>query len=211
MVFIDGNNLYHAWRTHYGVGTPDIRRFIDRAVQKKPGRVLKRAYYYIAELSSDDDPERARGQERFLVALNYIPKLTTVLGRLEKRTLRFGQGGYTLTCNRCGGLVEGEIQTRTEKGTDINLAIDMLLHAVQRNFDVALLVSADGDLARLAEEIKRLGAQVEVVLLEGQPASALIAACDDQIVFTREDCAASRMEPGGRSQDWTATQTALPT
>jgi uncharacterized LabA/DUF88 family protein len=46
------------------------------------------------------------------------------------------------------------------KGLDISLATDMLSHAFQDHYDVAILMAGDGDYVPLVEQLKRLGKRV---------------------------------------------------
>jgi uncharacterized LabA/DUF88 family protein len=48
------------------------------------------------------------------------------------------------------------------KGVDIALTKDMLMHAFFGNYEIAVLVSGDGDYVPVVEEIKRLGKRVVV-------------------------------------------------
>jgi hypothetical protein len=51
---------------------------------------------------------------------------------------------------------------KESKGVDISLTKDMLVHAFLGNYDVAVLVSGDGDYVPVVEELKRLGKWVIV-------------------------------------------------
>ncbi len=53
------------------------------------------------------------------------------------------------------------------KGVDITLTKDMLSHAYLDNYDVAVLLSGDGDYVPLLNEVKRLGKQVCVAFFTG--------------------------------------------
>ncbi len=48
------------------------------------------------------------------------------------------------------------------KGVDIKLTTDMLAHAFRGNYDVAVLITGDGDFVPVVEEVKRLGKNVIV-------------------------------------------------
>lgn len=48
------------------------------------------------------------------------------------------------------------------KGVDISLTKDLLVHAFQDNYDVAVLVTGDGDYVPVVEELKRMGKHVIV-------------------------------------------------
>jgi hypothetical protein len=50
----------------------------------------------------------------------------------------------------------------TSKGVDITLARDMLSHAYQNHYDVALLVAGDADYVPLVEAVKKTGKMVVV-------------------------------------------------
>jgi len=52
------------------------------------------------------------------------------------------------------------------KGVDIALARDMLTHAFFNNYDVAVLISGDGDYVPLVNEVKRLGKVACVAFFE---------------------------------------------
>jgi uncharacterized LabA/DUF88 family protein len=55
-----------------------------------------------------------------------------------------------------------EDKQRKSKGVDIALTTDMLTHAFQNHFDVAILVGGDADYCPLVNRVKSLGKQVWV-------------------------------------------------
>jgi uncharacterized LabA/DUF88 family protein len=55
-----------------------------------------------------------------------------------------------------------EDRQRKSKGVDIALTTDMLTHAFQNHFDVAILISGDEDYCPLVNRVKSLGKQVWV-------------------------------------------------
>jgi len=66
------------------------------------------------------------------------------------------------------------------KGVDITLTTTMLAHAYRNNYDVALLLGADGDYVPLVEEVKRLGKVVYVGIFDG------IAGVADELRLTAD-------------------------
>lgn len=46
---------------------------------------------------------------------------------------------------------------RNEKGVDLAVAREMLMHAFHRNYEVAVLVAGDADYTGLVDDVKRLG------------------------------------------------------
>jgi uncharacterized LabA/DUF88 family protein len=67
---------------------------------------------------------------------------------------------------------------RPSKGVDIALTKDMLSHAHQNHYDVAILVSGDGDYVPLVEEVKRLGKVVHVAAFSSGLSEDLKLAAD---------------------------------
>jgi uncharacterized LabA/DUF88 family protein len=55
-----------------------------------------------------------------------------------------------------------EDKQRKSKGVDISLTTDMLTHAFQNHFDVAILLGGDADYCPLVNRVKSLGKQVWV-------------------------------------------------
>lgn len=49
-----------------------------------------------------------------------------------------------------------------EKGVDIALTKDMLVHAFNRNFDIIILIAGDEDYVQLVQEAKRYGSSIQV-------------------------------------------------
>ncbi|WP_457638012.1 LabA-like NYN domain-containing protein [Oceanithermus sp.] len=133
-IFIDGSNLYKGLVSVLGAEYRlNFIKFIEALVA---GRKLLRAYYYNAPLPTEDVASRAH--QSFLNYLKRVPYVSVRLGRLERR---------------------GE--TFVEKGVDIQIAVDMLRLAYARAYDVAVLVSGDGDFAEVVRVVQDMGMQVE--------------------------------------------------
>lgn len=52
-------------------------------------------------------------------------------------------------------------QKYTDKGTDVHIATDLLIHAFDNQYDTAILISEDGDFVSAIQEVKRLKKKVE--------------------------------------------------
>jgi uncharacterized LabA/DUF88 family protein len=133
-VFIDGSNLYKGLVST--LGTDYRLDFISFVSALAAGRSLLRAYYYNAPLPNEDPA--AKAHQSFLNYLKRVPYVMVRLGRLERR----GEGFI-------------------EKGVDIQIAIDMLKLAYADAYDVAVLVSGDGDFAEVLRVIQDMGKQAE--------------------------------------------------
>ncbi|MER3554825.1 MAG: NYN domain-containing protein [Meiothermus sp.] len=133
-IFIDGSSLYKGLVSSLGI---DYRLdFVQFVGALAGGRSLLRAYYYNAPLPNEDPA--AKAHQSFLNYLKRVPYVTVRLGRLERR----GEGFI-------------------EKGVDIQIAIDMLKLAYADAYDVAVLVSGDGDFAEVLKVVQDLGKHAE--------------------------------------------------
>ena len=158
-VYIDGSNIYHSLRT---VANRTSLDFLAFARKLAGGRRLHRIYYYNALIDQVREPDRYREQQRFLHALQRVDYVEVRLGRLIYR--------------------EGTPAAPYEKGIDIKIATDMLVHGVRRNYDVAVLVSGDTDFGDALQAIKDLGLHVEVALLRGAGSSRVLRDIADRVV-----------------------------
>ena len=144
MVYIDGSNLHHSLNQAAGRTDLDFSKFSQKLVGDH--RQLVRTYYYNAPLDQTREPERYRSQQGFFERLRRIDYFEVRLGRLVYR-------GFPSFAPY-------------EKGVDIRLGTDMLVHGFARNYDVAILVSGDTDFADAVQAIKDRGLHVEVALFD---------------------------------------------
>lgn len=163
-VFIDGSNFYHACRENLG-GRTDIDFGSFAALLVGPGRNLVRSYYYACALPPEHDETARKNQQRFFTALQRVPYTELRLGKLVKRET---------TCRACGDVRE----RHQEKGVDMRVGVDMLAGASKNLYDVAVLVSGDGDLVEAVKAVKDLGKHVEVATFPKGRSDELAAAAD---------------------------------
>ena len=133
MIYIDGSNFYHGLKRHNIATTLDYYKF---SILLCGDRKLVRTYYYNVPVKQHMG--NYKSQQKFFSQLDGTPYLKKVLGRLEKRG-----------------------STYVEKGVDIKLATDMLRMAYRNLYDVAILVSGDGDFEPVVESVEELGKHVE--------------------------------------------------
>jgi len=88
----------------------------------------------------------------FLEALDTLPDLHIYYGHYL---------ADKITCRNCGHMYT----THHEKMTDVNIAVKLLTDAFQDNFDVALLISADGDLVGPVKKVKQLFPHKRVIVV----------------------------------------------
>jgi len=164
MVFIDGAAMYFGLLDNLQADDIDYQKFVDFLVTED--RKLVRAYYYNSIVDQGVDPKRYSGQMKFYGALNNIPYFKTKYGRLLIRDVK-------LRCRRCGErFVVSQAEcpkckephsctSEIQKGVDVKIATDILVHAFKDHYDTAILVTGDGDLAEAVEQVSQEGKHVE--------------------------------------------------
>lgn len=158
-IFIDGSNLYHALRDSYGRVNLNFAEFTSKLCG---ARRLFRTYYYNVLQDPSQRPEGYREQQEFLDILRKTPYLEVRLGTTK--------------------LLQG---IPVEKGIDIMLATDLLHFGWNDLYDVAVLVSGDGDFAYALQAAKNMGKHVEVAYFERNVSKDLLEVADNQHLLDR--------------------------
>lgn len=158
-IYIDGSNLYYTLREVANRIDLDFAQFAAKLVG---GRKLIRVYYYNASLDQTKEANAYGGQQKFFQALRSIDHFEVILGRLIYR-----QGWPDVP--------------PYEKGVDVKIATDMLVHGHRGNYNVAILVSADTDFADAIQAVKDLGHHVEVAL-SGMSGSQRLREVADRVI-----------------------------
>ena len=151
IAYIDGFNLY------FGLKSAALERFLWLDVHRLATNLINphtqsliATNYFTSRVS--DPPEKVRRQSCYLDAL-----------QAHQPSIRFHYGLYQSqkkTCRACGAIhVE-----HNEKMTDVNIACELLQGAFTDAFDVALLVSADSDLAMPISKTRALFPNKRIVL-----------------------------------------------
>ncbi len=135
ITYIDGFNLY------FGLKAKGWRRYLWLNPQLLGGNLLKSdqqlvgTKYFTARIAADSrDPDKHRRQGTFLEAIETLPATTIYYGHYLRKPQR---------CFSCGA----QWMSHEEKITDVQIAVELLGDAVDDRFDVALVISADSDLA----------------------------------------------------------------
>ena len=157
-IFIDGSNLYHSLEEHCGRFDLDFAAFSDKL---RKGRTLFRTYYYNVLRDQDRNPQAYQDQRKFLSALYNTQYLDVRLGTSK---------------------VRGD--TAVEKGIDIMLATDLLRFGWNDLYDVAIVVSGDGDFSYAVQAVRDMGKHVEVAAFASNLSPELTQAADDREIFT---------------------------
>ena len=157
-IFIDGSNLYHSLEENCSRFDLDFAAFSDKLCK---GRQLFRTYYYNLLRDPDRNPQAYQDQQKFLNALYSTPYLEVRLGTSKLR---------------------GEVAV--EKGVDVMLATDLLRFAWHDLYDVAILVSGDGDFQYALQGVKDMGKHVEVAAFQANLSWELVQVADHREYLT---------------------------
>ncbi|UZE93484.1 MAG: NYN domain-containing protein [Candidatus Nealsonbacteria bacterium] len=144
-VYIDGSNFYGYLKDKeiaFPRGTKfDFKKFVNFLVGDKRKLVSKR--YYTGVFRNLDGTDKSknlvRGQQKFFSNLKND-------GFIIKR-----------------GRIMPIDKTYKEKGTDVKIAVDLIVGAVDDLYDTAILVSSDTDLIPAIRYVKYKGKKIEYV------------------------------------------------
>lgn len=169
-VFIDGNNFYYGLRKIYGKNKSlkdfDFRGFANFLAGK--GKVIG-IFYYNAQLDKEHNPKKYQSQKEFFENLKNIPNFHLVLCKLLKRNITGTDKYYYIL-----------------KEDDINMAVDMVEGACQDDFDVAILVSGDGDFVPAVKAVQRHEKNVENIYFKNSSSRNLKKHCNKSLELTKE-------------------------
>ena len=158
--FIDNSNIFHGqqavgWRIDW----EKFQQFLEQSGQ------IWQTYFF----ASEEDPPRAI-QTRFYQFLKNQLRWEIVLYTLGEKSVH---------CQNCG-------QSETvpdEKGTDVGIATKMLMLAINRAYETAILVSGDGDYLETVKFIKNLGLRIEIIAWRGGTSGELAQESSAPVVY----------------------------
>jgi uncharacterized LabA/DUF88 family protein len=146
VVFVDGQNLFHAAREAFGYIYPNYDVLVlARNISEARGWTLAQARFY----TGIPDPSDNAFWNAFWSAKLAVMGRQGV--RVFSRTLRYRNKTVRLPDGTTHTFLTGE-----EKGIDVRIALDVIRLAHRREYDVAVVLSQDQDLLEVAEEIRAI-------------------------------------------------------
>lgn len=140
IVYVDGFNLY------YGAVKNTPYKWLNLSLlcnNLLPNFNIVKIKYYTARVKArPSDPGQPVRQQTYLRALQTIPDLEIVYGQFLQSTVRM-----MLAIPPKRGSKFAEVIKTEEKGSDVNIAAHMIHDAHLGQYDVAVIVSNDSDLA----------------------------------------------------------------
>lgn len=163
-VYIDGRNFFYGLKS-LDHGYTDLNFDFIKFSQlitgyKWKNRRLDKIYYYNAPLKQQINSYLFREQQKLFSRLNSNPLVEMCL------------------CKMIGRVDDQGKEKFVTKGDDIWLACDMLQDANDDKFDIAILVSCDGDFLKLVEYVQSLDKEVENAYFLDGGSIALRKQCD---------------------------------
>jgi len=171
VLFIDGANWFHGLRSiRVDSGRLDYRRVARKLLID---RDLKEIRYYVGRVRGD--LARMRGQERFLRRLRsqdvqvYLgriernityPSDSPVAEKIRKLVVRHEATLPGSLADELLAVCEMAIPHYVEKQVDVRIAVDLVSGAVSDDYDVAYLLSSDGDFVPAVEQARKAGKTV---------------------------------------------------
>lgn len=204
VLFVDGSNWYHSLREQ-GIREPGELHYGRISRKLVRDRDWLETRYYVGQVQQRGRARLYSEQRRFLTRLHGTdPRISVHLGRLEPRTAK-SPAARELIAFLAGlsvridpgvhhRLVEIAREHRSttdwvEKAVDVMIAVDMVVLAERDRFDVAYLLSADGDFTPAVEAVR--ARRKKVFAVSAAHGAQLAAACDAFIRLDAEwlaDC-----------------------
>jgi hypothetical protein len=144
-VYVDGLSLYYATLKGTAYKWLDLRKLARLLLPRD--RIHRVRYFTSLPVYLFPDPPRGQRVQTYIRALETLPGLTVHYGRCRADVESVAVPGSP---GKSVHYVE-----RWEKGSDVNLASMLLADGVRRDYEVAVVVSLDSDLALPMRIVKR--------------------------------------------------------
>lgn len=181
-VYVDAFNLY------YGCLKQTGHRWLDLAALAQailPKHQIGRIRYFTALVSTipgDGDGAQPQRQQMYLRALATLPNLTVHYGHYLSHAR-----SMPLANPPPGGPRFASVTKTEEKGSDVNLATMLLLDAFRKDFEQAVVISNDSDLALPIEVVRsELHLPVGVIFPCSRPQRTPSVKLRNVATFTRD-------------------------
>lgn len=157
--YIDGFNFYYGCLKGSGHKWLNLRAFCEASFPP-PRNVTNRVRYFTAKVKARaNDPQQPIRQQTLIRALETLPNFHVHLGRYQEKPTRL-----PLEPPPASGPRIVQVMRSEEKGSDVNLATHLLVDAFDDDFEAAVVVSNDSDLAEPVRIVRqKLGKTVLIL------------------------------------------------
>jgi uncharacterized LabA/DUF88 family protein len=144
IVFVDGQNLFHAVKKAFGYNYPNYDVLsLAQAICKRQGWSCERVQFYTGVPDLTDNPFWHQFWAAKLPAMNHQGV------KVFSRSLRYQMKTITLPDGSQQTLRVGQ-----EKGIDVRIALDVVRAMRLRECEVVVVFSQDQDLSEVADEVR---------------------------------------------------------
>lgn len=162
-VYVDGFNLYYGSLKDTPYKWLDLKALFVK-VLGTDHKILAIRYFTAILSARDDDPDAPTRQMIYLNALQaHIPELSIKRGHfiVKPVTMRLA--------NPEGFKKFARVIKTEEKGSDVNLAVHLLNDAWHNQYDCAVIISNDSDLAESLRLVRKQHKKKIILLVPGNP------------------------------------------
>ena len=154
IVYVDGFNFYYrALKAHPSFKWIDPLRLCKNILNKEHKYVgLK--YFSATVNNPPHDPSKSQRQQMYFRALKTIPNTEIILGHFSIHKKWMNLATPIKTSNN-QTIRKAEVIKYEEKGSDVNIASEILIDAYENKYDAAVLISNDSDLTRPIQYVKK--------------------------------------------------------
>lgn len=147
-IYIDGFNLYYRALKNTSNKWLNLKLLCQNLLSSN-NQILK-IKYFTARVSGVFDPRTPIRQKTYIRALqSYIPEIEVVYGRFTTHHISMLQSPITNPRKFC------KVVKTEEKGSDVNLAVHLINDYWLNEYDCAVVISNDSDLAEPLRLIKQ--------------------------------------------------------
>lgn len=169
--YVDGFNLYKGALEGTAYKWLDLAALCDRLAGAQVDSV---AYCTARLVALPGDPGAVTRQDAYLRALSGNPRIETFLGKFTRRTPRMYKVAEVncVCCSRppvlspcacCSGNTIQVVKFE-EKGSDVQLAVQLVRDSYEGNFDRAVVISNDSDLQPAIDVVRTIGGKEVIVV-----------------------------------------------
>jgi len=151
-VYIDGFNLYYGSLRDQPYRWLDLEALSGALLSKRQELVAVK--YFTAKVKeTPDKPGQRIRQEKYLRALGTLPKVEIHYGHFQARTaIRLLE--HPPKNRRKGDIGLRSVWVQEEKGSDVNLATQLIADHLRGRYELAIVISNDGDLKMPVELVR---------------------------------------------------------
>ena len=149
VIYIDGFNFYYGVLKNSPYKWLNLQTYFERLIQDD---YVQKIWYFTARVSGAS----ASRQNSYLDALLTLPKIEIKYGLFKDKTQKCRVIGCSLPAS------QKKYKVPEEKGTDVNIALQMIDDAYQGLCDRIILVSGDSDLVPAIKLVKKRHPRIQV-------------------------------------------------